>query len=305
MLLLCLVLLCVAVLCNHLPLSSDSNWSFYLIHSSNGKSVSWSESGPRHPPRGGNVWHRLSVHVRKQEAGLNQTAVIRPLTNTPDPHSCEPSTCDLGTDPLPPRETRGAKPLLEEDDQSHSQCHLQPPPHARQRHVLESDEEKPTSYSHLKGYGPERSRGTLVDTHSSHAPTLSDHTAKEAMPANQHLTLTPSQSPLTQKLGSFEERVSEDEELDLLHSYIYDAKAEEEGEEEEEEEEGGDDDFNQTKANLEDSLVLSPPSPFRDSVCSGESASGSPVMEPMLGKAPSSFYTSDIYGDYAHSSSTL
>ncbi|CAG03586.1 unnamed protein product, partial [Tetraodon nigroviridis] len=47
---------------------------------SNGKSVSWSESGPRHPPRGGNVWHRLSVHVRKQEAGLNQTAVIRALT---------------------------------------------------------------------------------------------------------------------------------------------------------------------------------------------------------------------------------
>uniref|UniRef100_H2VCM1 Metabotropic glutamate receptor 1 n=1 Tax=Takifugu rubripes TaxID=31033 RepID=H2VCM1_TAKRU len=261
---------------------------------SNGKSVSWSESGPRHPPRGGNVWHRLSVHVRKQEAGLNQMAVIRPLTNTPDPHSCEPSTCDLGTDPLPPRETRGAKPLLEEDDLSDSQCPLQPPPHARQRHVLESDEEKPASYSPLKGYAPERSRGTVVDTHSSHAPTLSDHTAKEVMPANQHLTLTPSQPPLTQKMGSFEERVSEDEELDLLHSYIYDAKGDDD-----------DDDFNQTKAKLGDSLVLSPPSPFRDSVCSGESASGSPVMEPMLGKAPSSFYTSDIYGDYAHSSSTL
>uniref|UniRef100_A0A7N9AWU9 Metabotropic glutamate receptor 1 n=1 Tax=Mastacembelus armatus TaxID=205130 RepID=A0A7N9AWU9_9TELE len=52
------------------------NLGLYLVHSSNGKSVSWSESGARHPPRGGNVWHRLSVHVRKQEAGLNQMAVI-------------------------------------------------------------------------------------------------------------------------------------------------------------------------------------------------------------------------------------
>lgn len=251
------------------------------------------------------MWHRLSVHVRKQEAGLNQTAVIRPLTNTPDPHSCEPSTCDLGTDPPPPREMRSAKAVLEEDDQSDSQCNPPPPPQARQTHVLESDVQKPPSYSHLKGYAPEHSRGPVVDTHSSHAPALSDHTAKEAIPVTQHLTLTPSRPPLTQRSGSFEERVSEDEELDLLHSYIYDTKVEEEGEEEEEEEgdDGGDGDFNQTKPNLEDSLVLSPPSPFRDSVCSGES--GSPVMEPMLGKAPSSFYTSDIYGDYAHSSSTL
>lgn len=254
------------------------------------------------------MWHRLSVHVRKQEAGLNQTAVIRPLTNTPDPHSCEPSTCDLGTDPLPPREPRSAKPLLEEDDQSDPQCNPPPPSRAGQARGQETDVEKPASYAHLKGCTPEHPRGAVVDTHSSHAPAFSDHTAKEAIHATQHLTLTPSQPPLTQKAGSFEEGGSEDEELDLLHSYIYDAKEDEdEGEEEEEQggEDGGDDKFNQTKPNLEDSLVLSPPSPFRDSVCSGESASGSPVMEPMLGKAPSSFYASNIYGDYAHSSSTL
>uniref|UniRef100_A0A665WI49 Metabotropic glutamate receptor 1 n=1 Tax=Echeneis naucrates TaxID=173247 RepID=A0A665WI49_ECHNA len=111
-----------------------TNLGLYLVHSSNGKSVSWSESGARHPPRGGNVWHRLSVHVRKQEAGLNQTA------------------------------------------------------------------NKPT---------------------------------------------------------------------------------------------------------LEDSLALSPPSPFRDSVCSEESVSGSPAIESMLGSPLSSVYTSNMLRDFAHSSSTL
>ncbi|KAJ4918921.1 hypothetical protein JOQ06_000794 [Pogonophryne albipinna] len=48
--------------------------------SSNGKSVSWSEPGARLPPKGDHTWHRLSVHVRRQEA--NQTAVIKPLTNS-------------------------------------------------------------------------------------------------------------------------------------------------------------------------------------------------------------------------------
>ncbi|CAL8274670.1 unnamed protein product [Merluccius merluccius] len=49
--------------------------------SSNGKSVSWSEPGARHPPTGDHMWHRLSVHVKRQGACSNQTAVIRPLTN--------------------------------------------------------------------------------------------------------------------------------------------------------------------------------------------------------------------------------
>uniref|UniRef100_A0A4W5PDZ8 Glutamate metabotropic receptor 1 n=1 Tax=Hucho hucho TaxID=62062 RepID=A0A4W5PDZ8_9TELE len=51
---------------------------------SNGKSVSWSEPGTRRPPpTGEHNWHRLSVHVKRQETGCsNQMAVIRPLTNT-------------------------------------------------------------------------------------------------------------------------------------------------------------------------------------------------------------------------------
>lgn len=288
--------------CAHL--SCHSNLSLYLVHSSNGKSVSWSESGARHPPRGGNVWHRLSVHVRKQEAGLNQTAVIRPLTNTPDPHSCEPSTCDLGTDPHLPQEPCGAKPLynlMEEDDEGDSHRPLWTPPCSGQMQGLESELDKSASYlpPHLKGCTTEHLQGAVVDTHSSHVPALSDHTARETIPANEPLCLTPSQPPLAPQLREFEEEGSDDEELDLLHSYIYDAKEEGEGED------MGGEDLTQNKPALEDSLVLSPPSPFRDSVCSGESVSSSPVMESMLGNPPSSLYTSNILGDFAHSSSTL
>lgn len=246
------------------------------------------------------MWHRLSVHVRKQEAGLNQTAVIRPLTNTPDPHSCEPSTFDLGTDPHLPQEPRGAKPLynlVEEDDEGDAQRPLWTPTRSGQMQGLESDLDKPASYlpSHLKSCTTERLQGAVVDTHSSHVPALSDYTAKEAIPANEPLSLTPSQLPLR----AFEEEGPEDEELDLLQSYIYDAKDDGEGED------GELEDLTQNKPTLHDSLALSPPSPFRDSVYSGESVSSSPVMESMLGSPPSSVYTSDILRDFAHSSSTL
>lgn len=246
------------------------------------------------------MWHRLSVHVRKQEAGLNQTAVIRPLTNTPDLHSCEPPSCDFGTDPNPPQEPRGAKPLCnlaEEDDEGDSQRPLWNPTCSGQE--PESDLDKPASYvpSQMKGCTTERLQGAVVNTHSSHVPALNDYSTKETLPANEPLSLTPSQLPLASKVGAFEGEGPEEEELDLLHSYIYDAK--EEGEEEDEDSE----DLTQSKPTLEDSLALSPPSPFRDSVCSGDSLSGSPIMESMLGSPP--IYTSNILHDYAHSSSTL
>lgn len=213
---------------------------------SNGKSVSWSESGPRHPPKGGSVWHRLSVHVRKQEA--NQTAVIRPLTNTPDPHSCDPPTGDQGTD-------------------TH---HPEDPPGGAQKPPLYSEGNN-QDHTHRPSEG-------LVDTHISHAPSPNDRPAIES--ANEPLSLTPSRLPAG---GAVEGG--------LLHSYVYKGQRDEA-----EEEPGEEDGLLRHKAALEDPLALSPPSPFRDSVCSGESGSGSPG---------SSIYTADMLRDFAHSSSTL
>uniref|UniRef100_A0A8C6KL47 Metabotropic glutamate receptor 1 n=1 Tax=Nothobranchius furzeri TaxID=105023 RepID=A0A8C6KL47_NOTFU len=264
---------------------------------SNGKSVSWSESGARHPPKGGNVWHRLSVHVRKQEAGLNQTAVIRPLTNTPDPHSSDPSTDDLGTDPRIPQELPGNKSLCnlaEEDDEADAQRPLWTD--SEQTEGLDSDLDEPASYSNIKGPTPESMQAAAVDTHSSHVPAMNDRTARQPVPANKPLSLRASLLPSAPQAGVFEEEEPEDEELDLLHSYIYDAKEEREGED------GVVEDLIRNKTTLEDSLALSPPSPFRDSVCSGESVDGSPIISSMLG---SSLYASNILQNFAHSSSTL
>uniref|UniRef100_A0A1A8EWZ3 Metabotropic glutamate receptor 1 n=1 Tax=Nothobranchius korthausae TaxID=1143690 RepID=A0A1A8EWZ3_9TELE len=264
---------------------------------SNGKSVSWSESGARHPPKGGNVWHRLSVHVRKQEAGLNQTAVIRPLTNTPDPHSSDPSTDDLGTDPCIPQELPGNKSLCnlaEEDDEADAQRPLWTG--SEQTEGLDSDLDEPASYSNIKGPTPESMQAAVVDTHSSHVPAMNDHTATQPVPTNKPLSLRASLLPSAPQAGFFEEEEPEDEEMDLLHSYIYDAKEEREGED------GVVEDLIRNKTTLEDSLALSPPSPFRDSVCSGESVDGSPIISSMLG---SSLYASNILQNFAHSSSTL
>lgn len=249
------------------------------------------------------MWHRLSVHVRKQEAGLNQTAVIRPLTNTPDPHSCEPSTCNTGTgSPDPPPEPPGTKPLYnltEEDDEGDAQRPLWTPACTEQMQGRDSDLDEPASLlpSRLSGHTTESLQGAVVDTHSSHAPALNDHTAKEAILANEPLSLTPSHLPSAPQRRAFVEEGLEDEELDLLHSYIYDAKEEGEGDD------GESEDLIQNKATLEDSLALSPPSPFRDSVYSGDSVTGSPIIDSMLGSP--SVYTADILRDYAHSSSTL
>lgn len=231
---------------------------------SNGKSVSWSESGPRHPPKGGSVWHRLSVHVRKQEA--NQTAVIRPLTNTPDPHSCDPPAADQGTGTHPAEDPPGGaqKPPMHDEDSNEDAAH---------RPFW-----TPTCSGHMRDShsGCPPAQG-LVDTHISHVPSLSDRPAIES--TNEPLSLTPSRLPA-------------EENRDLLHSYVCKGQQQDEHEEDPGEEDG----LLPHKAALEDPLALSPPSPFRDSVCSGESGSGSPS---------SSIYTADILRDFAHSSSTL
>ncbi|KAK7907782.1 hypothetical protein WMY93_016394 [Mugilogobius chulae] len=219
---------------------------------SNGKSVSWSESGPRHPPKGGSVWHRLSVHVRKQEAGLNQTAVIRPLTNTPDPHSCDPPTVDLGTDThSPPDPPGGAQKSLmhnvtqEENTEDSSQRQFWTPTCSGQ-----------TQDSHL---GCPAAVG-LVDTHTSYVPSLIDPPTIESKSTNEPLSLTPSRLPIE---GASEES------LDLLHSYIY------KGQQEEVEEEAGEEDG--LLQHKEESLqALSPPLPSETLFVRGSRAAAAP-----------------------------
>ncbi|XP_021456415.2 metabotropic glutamate receptor 1 isoform X2 [Oncorhynchus mykiss] len=274
---------------------------------SNGKSVSWSEPGARHPQRGGNVWHRLSVHVRKQEAGSNQTAVIRPLTNaTVDPHSCDPHHHGPGTDPhLPHPGTKALYNLAEEEDEGGEARPLWTPSHSHSGMLHGQDSEEPPSYSHLTDCTTEHLQGAMVDTHSSNVPGFNDTMGASGIQASstnqpQSFTFSQLSHPLQGGASFGEEDLisslegAEGGALDLLHSYT-----------EEEEEDDEKEELAQSKLTLEDSLALTPPSPFRDSVCSAGSVPGSPVSESVFCSPPSSAYSSVILQDFRQSSSTL
>ncbi|XP_026866999.2 metabotropic glutamate receptor 1b isoform X2 [Electrophorus electricus] len=276
---------------------------------SNGKSVSWSEPGSRHPPKGDHMWHRLSVHVKRQEAGSNQMAVIKPLTNTY--HNTGLEFSDLSTktlynvaeedegDPVrykPPvstamiahRQAPDSKPMNEgaveqqfytpEQHLPHK-CIL--PQHATVDHLQEVVGELGSSMSDLDDIinMPEPDTGMR--------------------PAYPPLILPNQHGPYSKELVSPLEEEEEEEEVEgeqfgLLHGYMYDnAQIHDE------------EDLAQIKHVMGDSVALMPPSPFRDSVGAGSPIPNSPVSESILCTPPSVTYASVILRDYKQSSSTL
>ncbi|XP_017555391.1 metabotropic glutamate receptor 1b isoform X3 [Pygocentrus nattereri] len=277
---------------------------------SNGKSVSWSEPGSRHPPKGEHMWHRLSVHVKRQEAGSNQTAVIKPLTNTY--HNTGLEFSDLSTKTLynvaeedegdPVRYNPPVSPALI--------THRQSPVHEP---VKEMDVEQ-------EFYNPEPQKSfptqhviadhfqEVVSTFSSSVTDLDDIISlpepdNGLRPPYQPLILQTQPSPLPMHLGTYskepispleEEMEMENEQFSLLHGYMYD-NAQIHDEEE----------LVQIKLAMEDSLALMPPSPFRDPMGSRSHIPNSPVSESILCTPPSVMYASVILRDYKQSSSTL
>lgn len=224
-----------------------------LVHSPNGKSVSWSESGARPQARGSSVFHRLSVHVRRQAVGQSQTAVIRPLTNASQPLHPE---YDPGLDTDHNGSQPNTKALYNLNEEADDGCRTTP------------DRSEPASYSpaHLMGL---TSDPPQVDTLTSNIRAFSERVSPAYSPLSNQLPL-----PLQGEMLS--EEGSEMEALDLIHGFLYDSTVQEEEEEdEEEEEEGEQEELAQSKLNL-----LAPPSPFRDSLHSGRSIPGSPEPNP-------------------------
>lgn len=236
-----------------------------LVHSPNGKSVSWSESGARPQGRGSSVFHRLSVHVRRQAVGQSQTAVIRPLTNASQPLHSE---YDPGLD----TDHNGSQPntkvlynLSEEGDEGcQSPCN---------DHGTTPDRRDPASYSpaRLMGLTSDPLDRGQVDTLSSNIRAFDEMLGNRVSPAYNPLS---NQLPLPLQGEMFSEEGSEMEALNLIHGFLYDSTVQEEEEEEEEEQEGGQEELAQSKLAL-----LAPPSPFRDSLHSGRSIPGTPAPD--------------------------
>nr|XP_006625935.2 PREDICTED: metabotropic glutamate receptor 1 [Lepisosteus oculatus] len=272
---------------------------------SNGKSVSWSEPGARQPPKGQHMWHRLSVHVKRQEAGSNQMAVIKPLTKTYQNKSLNFS--DLSTKTLY---------NVAEEDESDSIRYNRPVSPSMMVHrrmpatgpMKENEESQMYSPEHMHNsvLPPQLIMDQLQDVVGKFTPSIQDLNSMITLPGpgngvrpiyQPHLM---QQQVLPLQMDTFsEEPVSpieevESEQFNLIHGYMYDnAEIHEE------------EDLVPTKLTLEDSPALTPPSPFRDSVGSGSSVPSSPVSESVLCTPPNVTYASVILRDYKQSSSTL
>ncbi|NXD28008.1 GRM1 protein, partial [Spelaeornis formosus] len=275
---------------------------------SNGKSVSWSEPGGRQDPKGEHTWHRLSVHVKNQETGCNQTAVIKPLTK--DYHSQSLTFTDISSKTLynvAEEEAREPVHLNQSSSPSmvvHRRVATTPPLQATAEETqLFLPEQSPKTLplqpqslmDQLQGVVNKFASG--IPDFNAVLPTAgSGNGVRPPCPPPQPPSLQPFQvAAFSQEPLSPPAEEAESEKVKLIQGYVYEKNTEEEEDEEP----------TTSKLTLEDSPALTPPSPFRDSVASGSSVPSSPVSESVLCTPPDVTYASVILRDYKQSSSTL
>ncbi|NXS01927.1 GRM1 protein, partial [Oxylabes madagascariensis] len=271
---------------------------------SNGKSVSWSEPGGRQDPKGEHTWHRLSVHVKNQETGCNQTAVIKPLTK--DYHGQNLTFTDISSKTLynvVEEENREPVHLNQSSSPSmvvHRRVATTPPLQATTEETqLFLPEQSPKTLP----LQPQTLMDQLQGVVNKFATGIPDFNAVLPTPSSGNGVRPPCPPPPPQpfQVAAFSEEPlsppaeeAESEKVKLIQGYVYEKSTEEEDEEPA-----------TSKLTLEDSPALTPPSPFRDSVASGSSVPSSPVSESVLCTPPDVTYASVILRDYKQSSSTL
>lgn len=252
------------------------------------------------------MWHRLSVHVKRQEPGSNQMAVIKPLTNT---YQNRLEFSNLSTKTLY---------NVAEEDESESIRYNPPATPPRMAHepisarVLLKD-----AIEEAELYTPERLQvnnqqvmanrlqGEMAVNFSNDIPefhegisvpeTLSVPVYHQANLIHQEPVLPVHLHPYSQEHTSPLQEELENEQLGLLQGYMYNSNLIHDEE-----------DSAEARSAMEDSLALMPPSPFRDCACPPASPfSNSPMSESILCGPPSVTYTSVVLGDFKQSSSTL
>ena len=260
------------------------------------------------------MWHRLSVHVKRQEAGSNQMAVIKPLTNTYQNSALEFS--DLSTKTLynVAEEDESDPVRYDPPDTPPMMAHRQMPACGLIKDVGEEVEFYTPPHSQKNTFIPQHvimnhlQEEVAVSKFSSDIPELDDmismpEAVSGGMPVYHQAHLVQQDPVLPVHLDPFdedpasplEEGEMENEQFGLLHGYMYNnAQIHDE------------EDLVQVKLAMEDSLALMPPSPFRD--CPGPPVSpfpNSPVSESILCTPQNVTYASVILKDFKQSSSTL
>lgn len=252
------------------------------------------------------MWHRLSVHVKRQEAGSNQMAVIKPLASTYQNTSQE--FADLSTKTL--------YNVAEEDESDPVHYNSAPSSpmmaHGQTKDVVEE----------VKTYSPKLlQQNCIIPQHAANedlqeAVSLNNsgfnelrkaismsQAASSGMPVYHQAHLIQQDPVLPIHLDPFDddpvclldEEEEDNEQCGLLQGYMYNnAQINDKN------------DLVDVKLKMEDSVALMPPSPFRD--CAGPpvgSYPNSPVSESILCTPPNATYASVIFRDFKQSSSTL
>ncbi|XP_061234706.1 metabotropic glutamate receptor 1 isoform X1 [Neopsephotus bourkii] len=277
---------------------------------SNGKSVSWSEPGGKQALQGEHTWHRLSVHVKNQETGCNQTAVIKPLTKSYHGQSKSLTFTDISSKTLYNVQEEDREPIRLNQPSSpsmvvHRRVATTPPLQdtAEETHLF-LPEQSPKTLP----LQPRSLMDQLQGVVNKIATGIPDINAVLPTTGSGNGVRPPYQSPPLQQpsLSPFpvaafsEEPLSppaeevESEKLKLIQEYVYEKNPEKEDKE-----------LATSKLTLEDSPALTPPSPFRDSVVSGSSMPSSPISESVLCTPPDVTYASVILRDYKQNASTL
>ncbi|XP_043732406.1 metabotropic glutamate receptor 5 isoform X2 [Cervus elaphus] len=274
--------------------------------SSNGKSVTWAQN--EKSSRGQHLWQRLSVHINKKE-NPNQTAVIKPFPKSTEGRGA--GAAGGGGGPEPPDAGPKARPAAAEAEERSAAPRAPSPISTLSRRAGgRPDDEDARSLRSEPAARSSSSQGSLLEQISSVVTRFTANISElnsmmlaapgapgaGAALCSAYLIPTEMQLPAAvmttfaeiQPPPAAEAQPAEGAAREPSPSAAAAGPEAAAG-----------------KADLEELVALTPPSPFRDSVDSGSTTPNSPVSESALCIPSSPKYDTLIIRDYTQSSSSL
>ncbi|CAN0315432.1 unnamed protein product [Rangifer tarandus platyrhynchus] len=287
------------------PKESMGNGGRATMSSSNGKSVTWAQN--EKSSRGQHLWQRLSVHINKKE-NPNQTAVIKPFPKSPEGRGVGGAG---GGGPEPPDAGPKARPAAAEAEESSAAPRAPSPISTLSRRAGGCpDDEDARSLRSEPAARSSSSQGSLLEQISSvvtrftaniselNSMMLAAPGAPGAGAALCSAYLIPTEMQLPAAVMTTFAEIQPPPAAEA-------PPAEGATREPSPSAAAAGPEAAAGKADLEELVALTPPSPFRDSVDSGSTTPNSPVSESALCIPSSPKYDTLIIRDYTQSSSSL
>uniref|UniRef100_A0A452ES66 Glutamate metabotropic receptor 5 n=1 Tax=Capra hircus TaxID=9925 RepID=A0A452ES66_CAPHI len=288
------------------PKGSMGNGGRATMSSSNGKSVTWAQN--EKSSRGQHLWQRLSVHINKKE-NPNQTAVIKPFPKSTEGRGAGGAG---GGGPEPPDAGPKARPAAAEAEERRAVPRAPSPIStlSRQAGGLPDDEDARSLRSEPAARSSS-SQGSLLEQISSvvtrftaniselNSMMLASPGTPGAGAALCSAYLIPTEMQLPAAVMTTFAEIQPPPAAEGPGGAASPAEGPSPSAAAAGPEAAG------GKADLEELVALTPPSPFRDSVDSGSTTPNSPVSESALCIPSSPKYDTLIIRDYTQSSSSL